>query len=99
MSEMRCESASAQSGVWKPIVANRARELARLLEALAVDQRDVGADRGILGDVAVEAVAHLDLEVLGRDVVEELLRLRIGRVDDRDDLEQLVERESGSSAP
>ena len=56
MSEMRCESASAQSGVRKPIARTARAELARLLEALAVDQRDVGADRGVLGDVAVEAV-------------------------------------------
>ena len=58
--------------------ANRTRQLARLLEALAVDQRDVGADRGVLGDVALEAVGHLDLEVLRGDMVEQLLGLRVG---------------------
>ena len=32
------------------------------------------------------------LESLGRDVVEQLARLRIGGVDDRDDFQQLVKR-------
>ncbi len=92
MSAIRCESASAQSGVPKPI--DRERPCARLpglLAPLAVDEGDVGAHAGVLRDVAVEAVAHLDLEVLGGDVVEELPGLRILAVDDRDHLEQLVE--------
>ena len=90
MSAIRCESASAQSGVPKPNPANGPGEAARLLAALAVDQGDIGAHGGVLRDVAVEAVAHLDLVVLRGDVVEELLRLLIVAVDDRDHLEQLV---------
>ena len=58
-----------------------------------VDPRDVGADRGVFRDVPVEAVAHLDLEALRRDVVEELPRLRVLAVDERDHLQQLVERD------
>ena len=42
-------------------------------------ERDVGADVRVLRDVAIEAVAHLDLEVLGGDVVEELSRLGSSR--------------------
>ena len=87
---MRCESASAHSGVWKPIAANRACELACLLKAVPVDQRNVGTDRGVFGYVPIEAIAYLDFEILGGDVIEKLLGLQIRRVDDRDDLEQLV---------
>ena len=44
--------------------AHALRQRARGLTLLAVDGRDVGADLRILGDVAVVAVADLDLEVL-----------------------------------
>ena len=47
---------------------------------------------GVLGDVAVKAIADLDLELLRGDVVEELPDLRILAIDDRYHLEQLVER-------
>ena len=71
---------------------NRARQISCKIQALAVDHRDVGTDRGVFGDIPVEAVGNLDLEILASDMVEKLLGLRVLVVDDRDDLEQLVER-------
>ena len=48
-------------------VAHCLRQLARRFAPLAVDGCDVRADFGVLGDVAVVAIADLDLEVLRRD--------------------------------
>ena len=49
------------------------------------------ADAGVLADVALEAVGDLDFEVQRPDALEQFLRLRIRRVDDRHNLQQLVE--------
>ena len=66
MSEMPRESASAQSGVRKPKPPDRAHEARAPLRRRRPRRADVGADRSILGDVAGEAVADLDLEALAR---------------------------------
>ena len=50
----------------------------RCSTAVAVDQRDVGANRGVLGDVSIEAVGELNLEFLGLQAVEQLLCLGLG---------------------
>ena len=51
---------------------------ARFSSAIAVDQRDVGADRSRLRTTSRSNVSRdLDLEVLGGELVEQLLRLQI----------------------
>ena len=67
-------------------------KLARTLETLVVDQRDVGAHVSIFGDVPLVVVANLDLEILGRDVIQKLFGLLVVTIDDSNDLEQLVKR-------
>jgi hypothetical protein len=52
---------------------------------------DGGAGCGVLGHIAIEAIVHLDLVLLDRDVVEELAGLRVVAVDDGDDLQQRME--------
>src|SRR5262249_4954867 len=71
--------------------ANRARHPAGVLEAIAIDRPDVGADIGVLGYVTIEAVAHFDLEVLRGDLFQKLLGLMVSSIDDCDDPKQLVE--------
>ena len=56
-----------------------------------VGEDDVGADRSVLGHVAIEVADDLDLVAVGRDVLQQFLRLRIGRVDDGHHLQQLAE--------
>lgn len=77
--ERRVESAGADC----------ARQRARRLAALAVDERDVGADRGVLRDVAVEAASDLDLVALAGELLDQLAGPQILCVDDGDDLQQL----------
>ena len=72
----------------------RARQLLGRFQALFdVDPRDVGADGGVFRDVPVEVIGHFDLEALRRDVVEELPRLRVLAVHERDHFQQLGERD------
>ena len=59
--------------------ARHAPACARLLESIAVDQCDVGADIGVFRHVPLEAVANLDLEILSCDVIHKLLGLRVIR--------------------
>ena len=73
--------------------ADRPCQLPRCLEPLSVHQRDIGADVGVLGNVPVEAVADLNVEVLRSDLVEQLLGLGVRAVDDRDHLQQFVKRD------
>ena len=77
----------------EPVGPNRACDVPRLVEPVAIDHRDVGADSRILRHVAVEARADLDFKVLCNDMLKQLLGLRILLIDDRDDLEKLVERD------
>ena len=63
-------------------------------QALAVDQRDVGADGGILGHVAVEAVGRPRPRSAAAVIwSSSSLVWRFAAVDDRDHLQQLVERD------
>jgi hypothetical protein len=71
--------------------ANRTRQLARPLEAVAIDQGDIGTDCGVFRHVPIEGITYLDLEVLSGDMIEKLLGLGVVAVDDRDHSEQLVE--------
>ena len=90
VSEIRLESATAQSGSGTGI-AHRAGQLARRLASDAIDGNDVSADFGVLPDVALVAVADLDFEVLCSDAIEQCADLGIRAVHERDHLEQLVE--------
>ena len=72
------------------------RQISRLIETGPVDQGNVGTHVGIFCDVALEAVADLDLEVFGRDLLEEPVGLRVVAVDDRNELEESVERNCNS---
>ena len=69
---------------------NGARQGTRRLEIVAVDHGNIGTDGSVLGHIAVEAAADLDLDILGSDVIEKLSGQRIFLVDNRNDLEQLV---------
>jgi hypothetical protein len=69
----------------KPHGAHGACERARFLTAIAVDDGNVRADTGILGHISLETVSNFNLEALGGDVLEQLLRLGVFLVDDRDD--------------
>ena len=63
----------------KADLAHGSREPARFFEAFAVDQRNIGADRRVLGDVALEAVGRLRSRSSPRAMlIEQLLRLRVG---------------------
>ena len=87
---MRCEIGQRPQRRLEANRPNRACELACPLKAVPVDQRNVGTHRGVFGYVPIEATAYFNFEILGGDVIEKLLGLQIRRVDDRDDLEQLV---------
>jgi hypothetical protein len=78
--------------------ADGAAQVASRLTAVAVDEHDVGADVGVLGDITVVAIANLDLEFLVRDVIEQLLGLGIVAIHQRDDLEQAVEGDGNGRA-
>ncbi len=55
----------------EPDRANRPRQPRAPSRPIAVDRSDVGADRGVLRDVAVGTVGDLDLEAFGRDLLEQ----------------------------
>jgi len=65
--------------------------LPRLLAPRAVGRRDICADSCVLGHIAIEAIVHLDLRVLDRDVVEALAGLRAVAVSDGGGLQQRLE--------
>ena len=83
----------------KPVGADRPSKVASLFEPLAIDQRNVGADRRVLRYVPLEAMADLDLKILSSDVIDQLLCLRIRRVDDRNHLQQLMKRDRDGRRP
>ena len=62
----------------------------RRLEIVAVDHGNIGTDGSVLGHIAVEAAADLNLDILGSDVIEKLSGQRIFVIDNRNHLEQLV---------
>ncbi len=66
-------------------------QVARRLPAVAVDRDDVGADVGILGHVPIVPLAHLDLELLLGDPIEQLSGLGVLPVHQGDHLEQPME--------
>jgi len=65
--------------------------LPRLLAPFAVDRRAIRADGCVLGHIAIEAIAHLDLVFLDRDVVEALAGLRAAVIDNGGGLQQRME--------
>ena len=67
-----------------------ARQLPGPLAPIAVDERDVGAHAGVLGDVAIEVIGHFDLEALGGNIVEQLPGVRVLVVDDGDHFQELL---------
>ena len=73
--------------------ADRLPQLARRLEPVAVGGNNIGADLGILTDVAVIAIADLDFVLLRRQAIKQRPHLRILAIDERDHLEQPVERD------
>ena len=77
----------------KAQAAHAAHQRLRALEAGAVGEQDVGADRRVLGQVARVHRGQLDLVAFGADLRQQFLGRRAVGVDDGDDLQQLVERD------
>ena len=75
----------------KADAAHRAHQRLGAFEVIAVDPQDVGTDRRLLADVALVAVAELDLVALGADLRQQRVDLRVGCIDHRHHLQQLAE--------
>src|SRR5438477_2569126 len=61
---------------------HRSRQRTSLFQLITIDHCDICTNRGILGNVALKALAYLNLEVFCSDPVQKLLDLRISVIDD-----------------
>ena len=58
------------------------------LEALPIDHGNIGTDGSVLGNIAIEAAANLNLKILGAQDVQKLGSVSVGFIDNRNNSEQ-----------